>query len=339
MTRILLIYTGGTIGMVRGAGGELEPFNFENLLEQVPELGQLNCEIDTRSFEHPIDSSLMKPHHWLEMAAIIGDNYDNYDGFVLLHGSDTMAYTSSALSFLLENVAKPVILTGAQLPIGMLRSDARENIITAMEIASAHDENGKPVVPEVAVYFEYTLHRGNRLYKYSSQSFDAYDSPNYPVLAESGVDLHIYEDRIWRGAREPLKVHKELETNISVLHFYPGLDRDIIEHTLLRGNRKGVILHTFGAGNAPMDPWLAEAISEAISNGTVVINVTQCKAGGVDQWKYAAGAHLARLGVISGGDMTLEAALTKSMVLLGEGWRGSEFRDKFEQSLCGERSN
>lgn len=337
--KILLFYTGGTIGMVRGAGGELKPFNFEHLLEQVPELSQLNCDIETTSFEHPVDSSVMKPSHWVEMADIIEKAYDDFDGFVILHGSDTMAYTSSALSFILENVAKPVILTGSQLPIGMLRSDARENIITAMEIASARTEDGKPMVPEVAVYFEYILHRGNRVYKYSSQSFDAFDSPNHPILAESGVDLHIFKDKIWKGADAPLKVHRNLESNISVLHFYPGIERDIIEHTLLRGNRKGVILHTFGAGNAPMDPWLDEAIQEAIANDTVVVNVTQCKAGGVDQWKYAAGAHLARLGVISAGDMTLEAAITKTMVLLGEGWTAAEFRVKFESSLCGERSN
>lgn len=339
MTKILLIYTGGTIGMVRGSGGELAPFDFDHLLEQVPELAQLPCHIDTTSFEHPVDSSVMKPEHWINMAEIIRDRYEEYHGFVILHGSDTLAYTSSALSFLLENIAKPVILTGSQLPIGMLRSDARENIITAMEIASAKEDDGSPTVPEVAVYFEYTLHRGNRVYKYSSQSFDAFDSPNYPILAESGVNLHIYKDRVWRGASEPLKVHTQVETNVSVLHFYPGIDREIIEHTLLRGDRKAVILHTFGAGNAPMDPWLDEALQEAIANGVIILNVTQCRAGGVDQWKYAAGAHLARIGVVSAGDMTLEAAITKTMVLLGEGWQGSEFRTRFEQSLCGERSN
>lgn len=339
MTKILLIYTGGTIGMVRGSGGELAPFDFDHLLEQVPELAQLPCHIDTTSFEHPVDSSVMKPEHWINMAEIIRDRYEEYHGFVILHGSDTLAYTSSALSFLLENIAKPVILTGSQLPIGMLRSDARENIITAMEIASAKEDDGSPTVPEVAVYFEYTLHRGNRVYKYSSQSFDAFDSPNYPILAESGVNLHIYKDRVWRGASEPLKVHTQVETNVSVLHFYPGIDREIIEHTLLLGDRKAVILHTFGAGNAPMDPWLDEALQEAIANGVIILNVTQCRAGGVDQWKYAAGAHLARIGVVSAGDMTLEAAITKTMVLLGEGWQGSEFRTRFEQSLCGERSN
>lgn len=324
--------------MVRGQGGELEPFNFDALLDHVPELRQLHCEIETYSFEEPIDSSVMKPTDWIEIATIIEENYELFDGFVILHGSDTMAYTSSALSFILENVAKPVILTGAQLPIGMVRSDARENILTAMEIACSKNADGTPSVPEVAIYFEYTLHRGNRVYKYSSQSFDAYDSPNYPILAESGVDLHIYKDRVWHGQDAPLKVHKKLEANISVLHFYPGIERDIIEHTLLRGNRKGVILHTFGAGNAPMDEWLDLALKEAISNGVVIVNVTQCKAGGVDQWKYAAGAHLGRLGVIGGGDMTLEAAITKMMVLLGEGWAGAEFRTRFEQSLCGERS-
>lgn len=325
--------------MVRGAGGELRPFNFEHILEQVPELSQLNCEVETLSFEHPVDSSVMNPSHWVEMADIIELNYDQYDGFVILHGSDTMAYTSSALSFILENLQKPVILTGSQLPIGMLRSDARENIITAMEIAAARTAENKPMVPEVAVYFEYVLHRGNRVYKHSSQSFNAFHSPNYPLLAESGVDLHIYNERIWHSSSLPLKVNRNLETNISVLHFYPGIERDIIEHTLLRGNRKGVILHTFGAGNAPMDPWLDEAIQKAIANGTVVVNITQCKAGGVDQWKYAAGAHLARLGVIAGGDMTLEAAITKMMVLLGEGWSGDDFKQRFELSLCGERNN
>lgn len=337
--KILLFYTGGTIGMVRGAGGELHPFDFEHLLEQVPELTQVNCEITTTSFEHPVDSSVMKPSHWVEMADIIESHYDEYDGFVILHGSDTMAYTSSALSFILENLKKPVILTGSQLPIGMLRSDARENIITAMEIAAARTADGEPMVPEVAVYFEYLLHRGNRVYKYSSQSFDAFDSPNYPLLAESGVDLHINRDKIWHGGDEPLKVHRNLESNISVLYFYPGIERDIVEHTLLRGNRKGVILNTFGAGNAPMDPWLDDAIRTAIANDIVIVNVSQCKAGGVDQWKYAAGAHLARLGVIGAGDMTLEAAITKTMVLLGEGWTGVEFREKFESSLCGERTN
>ncbi|NVK05463.1 MAG: asparaginase [Flavobacteriia bacterium] len=339
MIKILLIYTGGTIGMVRGESGELQPFNFDSLLEQVPELKQVPCEIDTFSFEQPVDSSVMKPSHWVQMAEIVRDRYNDYDGFVILHGSDTMAYTSSALSFMLENLRKPVILTGAQLPIGMLRSDARENILTAMEIASARTSEGEPAVPEVAIYFEYTLFRGNRVYKYSSQSFDAYDSPNYPFLAESGVDLQIYHDRILHQDNGQLSVHTNLETNITLLHFYPGLDRDVIEHTLLRGNRKAVILHTFGAGNAPMESWLDDAIREAIANGTQIINVTQCRAGGVDQWKYAAGAHLARLGVISAGDMTLESTLTKAMVLLGEGWEGSEFRIKFEQSLCGERSN
>ncbi len=339
MTKILLIYTGGTIGMVRGAGGELEPFNFDSLLDHVPELAQVPCKIDTTSFEYPVDSSVMKPSHWVKMAEIIQSRYDDYDGFVILHGSDTMAYTSSALSFMLENVKKPVILTGSQLPIGMLRSDARENIITAMEIASTKNPDGSPAVPEVAIYFEYTLFRGNRVYKYSSQSFDAYDSPNYPILAESGVHLHIYHDRILKQKDEPLKVHTQLETDITLLHFYPGMNRDVIEHTLIRGNRKAVVLHTFGSGNAPMEPWLGEAIEKAIANGTHIINVTQCRAGGVDQWKYAAGAHLARLGVISAGDMTLESALTKTMVLLGEGWTGSEFRVKFELSLCGERTN
>ncbi len=339
MTKILLIYTGGTIGMVRGEGGELAPFDFEYLLEHVPELKQLSCSIETTSFEYPIDSSVMKPEHWVCMAEMVRDGYDQYDGFVVLHGSDTLAYTSSALSFLLENLAKPVILTGSQLPIGMLRSDARENIITAMEIASSKSHDGLPAVPEVAVYFEYVLHRGNRVYKYSSQSFDAFDSPNYPILAESGVDLHIYKDRVWNGAKGDLKVHTTLETNVSVLHFYPGMDREIVEHTLLRGNRRAVILHTFGAGNAPTDAWLDKALEMALANGVIIINVTQCRAGGVDQWKYAAGAHLARLGVVSAGDMTLEAAITKTMVLLGEGWQGAEFRTKFEQSLCGERSN
>lgn len=336
--RILLIYTGGTIGMVRGEGGELQPFNFAHLLDQVPELAQLSCDIDTAAFEHPIDSSVMRPEHWVQMAQMIEDGYNQYDGFVILHGSDTMAFTSSALSFMLEDLDKPVILTGAQLPIGMVRSDARENILTAMEIASARHSDGTPMIREVAVYFEYTLHRGNRVYKYSSQSFDAYDSPNHPPLAESGVDLQIHHELLWQRGEGCLKVHKSLETNLSVLYFYPGMERDIIEHTLLRGHRKAVILNTFGAGNAPMDAWLDEALEQAIANDTTIINVTQCKAGGVDQWKYAAGAHLARLGVISAGDMTIEAAITKTMVLLGEGWRGEEFRVKFERSLCGERS-
>src|SRR6201996_1205950 len=279
MSQILIIYTGGTIGMMSDPKTKvLKPINFEQIMENVPELERLNCKIMVHSFEQIIDSSNMNPDIWSEIASLIKANYDNVDGFVVLHGSDTMAFTSSALSFMLENLSKPVIFTGSQLPISAIRTDAKENLMTAIEIAKAK-KNGRSRVPEVCIYFDYKLFRGNRAFKYNSSKFEAFRSPNYPILAESGVHLRFSANDIRHPAEdEDLKVHKNLVSDVAVLKLYPGIGRNVVE-TILSSDVRGIVMETFGAGNTTTDQWFIDMLKQAIDNGKVILDISQCKVG------------------------------------------------------------
>jgi L-asparaginase len=335
---ILLIYTGGTIGMIRDTHtGLLKPFNFARLLEEVPELSKFNIRIDTYSFPEPIDSSDMHPGIWVELATLIGNRYNDYDGFVVLHGSDTMSYTASALSFLLENLGKPVVLTGSQLPIGTIRTDGKENLITSIEIAAgAH--NNLPVAPEVCVYFEYKLYRGNRTHKYNAEHFDAFHSPNYPALAEAGVHIQFNTSALLPQPNEPLRVHTAVNTNIAVLKLFPGITPQLVHAVLHTPGLKAVILETFGSGNATRQQWFADALEEAIARGIIFLNITQCAAGRVEQGRYETSSAFARIGVVGGSDMTTEAAVAKLMFLLGQNLHMQEIKTLLSTPLRGELS-
>jgi L-asparaginase len=315
---VLLIYTGGTIGMVQDAKtGHLQPFNFNQILEQVPELNRLEVNLKIISFDIPLDSSDFQPEHWLKIASLINENYNLFDGFVVLHGSDTMAYTASALSFLLENLNKPVILTGSQLPIGVIRTDGKENLITAIEIASAKGNDGTPIIKEVAIYFEYTLMRGNRTFKYNSEHFDAFKSPNYPILAEAGVTIQYNYPYLYRPKSSIFKAYDKLDNDIATLKIFPGISQKITTHILLNPDVKAVVLETFGAGNATTKPWFINLLRESVNQGKIILNITQCPEGRVMQGKYQTSAMFNDIGVIPGSDLTFEAAVTKLMYLLG----------------------
>jgi L-asparaginase len=335
--RILVIYTGGTIGMVRDEStGALQPLDIQYLRSYIPEIEHIGCEVSFESFSDPIDSSHIQPHHWITLVKLIEQTYDSFDGFVILHGSDTIAYTASALSFMLENLQKPVILTGAQLPIGIPRSDARENLITSIEIAAAVLPSGLARVPEVAVYFEFNLHRGNRVFKYSTQDFDAFKSANYPILAKAGVHLKFFDQYIRKPSEEKLLAHTFLANELTILPLFPGIPIATIQATLAQPKLKVCILQTFGSGNAPADSAFTDLLVTAIESGITIVNVSQCRGGAVEMGKYAASKHLEKVGVVSAGDMTLEAVICKMMYLLGRGFSKEILGEFFQKDLRGE---
>lgn len=335
--RILLLYTGGTIGMQKDfKTGALKAFDFNKLLKQIPELKLLDCEIQSLSMQQPIDSSDMQPAYWVQIAKLIEKVYDDFQGFVVLHGSDTMSYTASALSFLLENLTKPVILTGSQLPIGDLRTDAKENLITAIQLASLQ-QNDMPVIQEVGLYFEYKLYRGNRTTKISAEQFNAFTSPNYPPLAESGVHLNVQIDALWKPkTKKKLLVHEKLDTNVILIKLFPGLSVETLQYMLHQPKIKAVLLETYGAGNAPSDEQFLQVLNDATKRGIHLINVTQCSGGRVQMGVYETSVGLQKIGVISGKDITTEAAICKIMYLLGEEVSPNLFKTMFETSLRGE---
>ncbi len=336
-SNILLIYTGGTIGMIKDfETGALKAFNFSELLQNIPELKLLEHSIDTISFTEPIDSSNMNPVNWVQIAEIIEERYEQYDGFVVLHGSDTMSYTASALSFMFENLTKPIVLTGSQLPIGDLRTDAKENLITSIQIAGLQKQ-GRPVVSEVCLYFEYKLYRGNRTTKINAEHFQAFASSNYPPLAESGVYLSVNYSALWAtNRRKRVKLHKDFNSDVLILKMFPGITESTVAHILDKKNLKGIVLETFGSGNAPTDDWFISLLKKHISKGLMVVNVTQCVAGSVSMGNYETSTQLKKIGVVSGKDITTEAAISKLMFLLGKELAPKVFKTIYETSLRGE---
>ena len=316
--RVLIIYTGGTIGMIEdSSSGKLSNVNFNHVYDHVPELKRLNIELDTLSFENPIDSSQINPSHWRDIANSIFENYSNYDGFVVLHGTDTMAYTASALSFMFDGLRKPVILTGSQLPIGILRTDGKENLITAIEIASIKDDKDEALIQEVVVYFDYSLFRGNRSSKVSADNFEAFRSPNYESMVEAGVELKFNKHLFYRTSSDKFTVKDKFNEKILLLKLFPGMNFERFENLISKDYYDGLIIESFGAGNVPSSELLSDILKRFTLDGGVILNITQCNSGKVDQGKYLASDVLSKANVISGGNMTTEAAVAKMMHVLG----------------------
>ncbi len=336
-TKILLIYTGGTIGMMQNPEtNSLLPFDFSQIVTHVPELQRFDYEIESISFESPVDSSDVNQELWLKLVEIIGEHYDTCEGFVILHGTDTMAYTASALSFMLENLDKSVILTGSQLPIGVLRTDGKENIITSIEIA-ASKRFGKSVVPEVCVYFENNLYRGNRVTKSSTEGFNAFQSNNYPPLATVGVHINFNYSHInYSKQNRHLKIYKKLNNQVAILKLFPGISLEVLNALFNIENLRAVVLETFGAGNAPSNSLFLDTIKKAIKKRIIILNVTQCKSGSVNMGQYDTSRELLNIGVLSGFDITAEAAVTKLMHLLGEKENISDIIYELKNSISGE---
>ena len=338
---ILIIYTGGTIGMKQDpVDFTLKPFNFGQILSEVPEIRKFVCRVDTYSFSPLIDSSDAQPEFWIDLARLIKKEYANYDGFVVLHGTDTMSFTASALSFMLENLEKPVVFTGSQLPIGMLRTDGKENLISAVEIASAADEQGRPIVPEVTVFFDSHLYRGNRTIKYSAENFWAFRSENSPALADTGIHIkyNLDEIRYPKQYGNPLKISETLDTDVAILKIFPGTRENMVRALFATEGLRAVILETFGSGNAPTQKWFLDIISEADRRGLIIMDITQCIAGCVDMEAYATGIELKKMGVVSGYDSTLEAALAKLFYLMGKYADNDVVKRELNKNLRGEIS-
>lgn len=336
---ILIIYTGGTIGMVqRPKTGTLTPVKFDQILNEVPELNKFNFNIQTKIFKPALDSSNMAPAIWKKIALTIKKNYNNYDGFVILHGTDTMAYTASALSYMFDNLDKPIILTGSQLPIGTLRTDGKENLITSVEIAAAKSA-GKAVVPEVCIYFDFQLFRGNRTVKRDSEQFSAFHSVNYPPLAVAGVDIRYSLEFIYKQQNKGIiKVNTNFDENVVILKMFPGISHKVFNSIINIPGLKGIVLETFGSGNVPTSKWLINCIKRAIRKGILILNITQCEGGRVIMGQYETSMELLNMGVVSGKDMTSEAAITKLMFLLGQGLKADEIKLHLNKSLRGEIS-
>ena len=338
LNKVLLIYTGGTIGMGQNPDtGALEPLNFDHLLSNFPEFALLPTEVDTYQFTPPIDSSDMSLRRWAQLVRIIADNYEAYDGFVVLHGTDTMAYTASALSFMLENLTKPVILTGSQLPIGQLRTDGKENLLTSIELAAAFGEDGRPMVPEVCIYFSGRLLRGNRSTKESADGFNAFNSFNYPHLCEAGVEFQFNPHYILKpDYSKPMIPHMSMDPNVVVFSLFPGIQENVVRHMFEAPELRGIVMRSFGSGNAPQKPWLMRLLKDATQRGVTVVNISQCVAGFVKMGRYDTGFQLQDAGVVSGGDSTVESAITKLMFLQAHYKDVRAIRSLMGRSICGE---
>ena len=335
---ILVIYTGGTIGMFKDPKtGALRPFNFDELYNYMPSLELFQFKIDSFSFNPIIDSSNINPDYWIKLVEVIADNYEKYNGFVILHGTDTMSYTASALSFMLDNLNKPIVITGSQLPLGMIRTDGRDNFISALEIAGAKSDEA-PIIPEVCIYFENQLFRGNRTHKFNAENFDAFKSVNFPTLADVGVYIKYHEQNILKPNHKQLKTNTKLDTHIVVLRLFPGINSTTVNAILSIEGLKAVILETYGAGNAPTEKWFLDAMKAALKAGLIIINITQCRGGSVEMGKYETSLALGKMGMTNGKDMTMEAALTKLMFVLGLDLPLEESKRMIEKNLKGEIS-
>lgn len=336
--KVLIVYTGGTIGMIQDTKtGVLKAFDFKHLSSQIPELERLNVCLETISFEKPVDSSEMDPSHWKKIAEIVHENYDNYDGFVVLHGSDTMAYSASALSFMLQGLKKPVIFTGSQLPIGTIRTDGKENIITAIEIAGEKDENALSVIQEVAIYFEYSLYRGNRTSKISASHFEAFSSPNFPELAVAGVQINYSKQEKLEKPQE-VEFFTNFEDRVALLKIFPGFSPKVYSSIFDINTVKGIVIESFGSGNVPSNKDFQNLVLNYLAAGGIILNITQCSTGKVNQGKYETSAFLEQNGVVGGNDLTTEAAITKMMYLLGKYSKREEIISKLKENIAGEIS-